>query len=128
MTEEDVTGALIRALKGNERNVCVVQGSGEHSLDETGASGISVVKQLLEGNNYKTQALNLLRKPEIGKECTVLLVAGPSSTMSSRCHGDQDVRRRRRPRSVHLGSAAAVEGRRDRREPVACRPAREPGA
>jgi len=77
LTEEDVTGALIRAVKGNERNVCVVQGSGEHSLDETGASGISVVKQLLEGNNYKTQALNLLRKPEIGKECTVLLVAGP---------------------------------------------------
>jgi ABC-type uncharacterized transport system involved in gliding motility auxiliary subunit len=77
LTEEDVTGALIRAVKGNERNVCVVQGSGEHSLDETGASGISVVKQLLDGNNYKTQTLNLLRKPEIGKECTVLLVAGP---------------------------------------------------
>jgi len=44
LTEEDVTGALIRAVKGNERNVCVVQGSGEHSLDETGASGISVLK------------------------------------------------------------------------------------
>ncbi len=77
LTEEDVTGAVIRAVKGNERNVCVVQGTGEHNLTDSEGSGFSIVKELLERNNYKTQALNLLQKPEIAKECTVLLVGGP---------------------------------------------------
>ncbi len=77
LTEEDVTGAIIRAIKGSERNVCVVQGTGEHRLDDTDSGGISIMKELLERNNYKTQTLNLLQKPEIGKECTVLVVGGP---------------------------------------------------
>jgi ABC-type uncharacterized transport system involved in gliding motility auxiliary subunit len=77
LTEEDVTGAMIRAVKGSERNVCIVQGTGEHRLDDSDAGGFSILKELLERNNYKTQTLNLLQKPEIGKECTVLIVGGP---------------------------------------------------
>jgi gliding motility-associatede transport system auxiliary component len=77
LAEEDVTGAIIRAEKGSERNVCIVQGTGEHRLDDSEASGFSIVKDLLERNNYKTQTINLLQKPEIGKECTVLIVGGP---------------------------------------------------
>lgn len=77
LTEEDVTGALVRALKGGVRTVCVVTGSGEHSLDNTNEDGYSSVKDLLEKNNYKTQVLNLVQKPEVGKECTVLMVGGP---------------------------------------------------
>src|ERR1051325_7217777 len=34
LTEEEITGALIRSLKSGERNVCFVSGSGEHSLDD----------------------------------------------------------------------------------------------
>src|SRR5208283_1735528 len=30
LTEEEITGALVRALKGGERNVCFLSGSGEH--------------------------------------------------------------------------------------------------
>jgi ABC-type uncharacterized transport system involved in gliding motility auxiliary subunit len=77
LTEEDITGAVIRAVKGSERNVCIVQGTGEHRLDDSDGGGLSTVKDLLERNNYKTQPLNLLQKPEIGKECTVLMVSGP---------------------------------------------------
>ncbi|HLJ18418.1 MAG TPA: GldG family protein [Bryobacteraceae bacterium] len=100
LTEEDVTGALVRALKGNERTVCFVSGSGEHSLDETGASGYSSAKDLLEKNNYKTRVIRLIGggaaappagkiaigeqtsattgvQPEVPKDCTVLVVAGP---------------------------------------------------
>jgi ABC-type uncharacterized transport system involved in gliding motility auxiliary subunit len=77
VSEEEVTGALVRALKGGERTVCVVQGTGEHDLSETGPNGASVSKDLLERSNYKTQTLDLLRKPEIPKECTILLVDGP---------------------------------------------------
>ncbi|MEN6608221.1 MAG: DUF4350 domain-containing protein, partial [Bryobacteraceae bacterium] len=77
LSEEEITGALIRALKGGQRNVCVVSGSGEHGLDDTGRSGYSSAKDVLEKNNYKTRAISLLEKPEVPKDCTVLMVAGP---------------------------------------------------
>ena len=60
LTEEEVTGALIRSLKTGERNACFVTGSGEHSIDDSERSGYSAVKDALERNNYKTRSLNLL--------------------------------------------------------------------
>ncbi|HBY64099.1 MAG TPA: hypothetical protein DEH78_30115 [Solibacterales bacterium] len=77
LSEEEITGALIRALKGGERIVCTVSGLGEHSLEETNARGYSQAKELLEKNNYKTQSVSLLEKPEVPKECTILVVGGP---------------------------------------------------
>ncbi|MCC7174833.1 MAG: GldG family protein [Bryobacterales bacterium] len=77
LTEEEVTGALIRALKGGQRTVCSVSGSGEHGLDGSERTGYSNFKDLLERNNYKTETISLLEKPEVPKECTILLVGGP---------------------------------------------------
>lgn len=78
LTEEEVTGALIRSLKSGERWACLVTGSGEHSFDDTGRSGYSQMKDILEKNNYKTRSISLLEKPEVPKDCSVLLVAGPT--------------------------------------------------
>lgn len=100
LTEEDITGALIRSLKSGERNVCFVTGSGEHGLDDSGRTGYSSVKEALEKNNYKTKTISLLEvgagappqavklgqpaapaadgaKPSVPADCTVLVVAGP---------------------------------------------------
>jgi ABC-type uncharacterized transport system involved in gliding motility auxiliary subunit len=77
LTEEEVSGALIRALKGGERTACFVLGSGEHALDDSGRNGYSDLKTLVEKNNYKTQTVKLLEKPEIPKECTIAVVGGP---------------------------------------------------
>ncbi len=77
LTEEEVTGALIRVLKSGVRTVCAVSGSGEHGLDDSGRNGFSNVKELLEKNNYKTRTISLLEKAEVPSDCTVLLVAGP---------------------------------------------------
>lgn len=77
LTEEEVTGAIVRALKGGDRLACFVLGSGEHSIDSTERSGYSGAKELLEKNNYKTQTLKMLEKPQIPKECTIVAVAGP---------------------------------------------------
>ncbi|MEO8025422.1 MAG: GldG family protein [Bryobacteraceae bacterium] len=76
LTEEELTSAIIRTLKGGERRVCAVTGSGEHGFDDTGRSGYSGFKELIEKNNYKTQTVNLL-SGDIPKECTVVLVGGP---------------------------------------------------
>jgi ABC-type uncharacterized transport system involved in gliding motility auxiliary subunit len=77
VTEEELTGAIIRALKGGERNVCFVSGSGEHGLEDSGRTGYSSVKETLEKNNYKTRAISLLEKSEVPKDCTTLVVGGP---------------------------------------------------
>jgi ABC-type uncharacterized transport system involved in gliding motility auxiliary subunit len=77
LTEEDVTGALVRALKGGERTACFVLGSGEHSLTDMDRNGYSGVKDLLEKGNYKTETIKLVEKPEIPLDCTIVVVAGP---------------------------------------------------
>ncbi len=77
VSEEEITGAIIRALKSGQRNVCFVSGSGEHGLDDSARTGYSSLKEALEKNNYKTRTISLLEKAEVPKDCTVLVVAGP---------------------------------------------------
>ncbi|MBL8177011.1 MAG: GldG family protein [Bryobacterales bacterium] len=78
LSEEEVTSALIRALKTGERRVCSVIGSGEHGFDDNSPQGgYSRLKELIERNNYKTQSIRLLEKPEVPKECTIVIVGGP---------------------------------------------------
>jgi ABC-type uncharacterized transport system involved in gliding motility auxiliary subunit len=78
MTEEGITGAFIRDLKGNTRTVCFVSGSGEHQLDDREREGLSRFKDLLAKDNYESKSIELLQKAEVPNECTTLVVAGPA--------------------------------------------------
>lgn len=78
LTEEEITGAIVRALKSGERMVCFVVGSGEHSLDDSDRSGYAQAKALLESNNYKTQTIKLIEKPEVPGNCMIAVVGGPA--------------------------------------------------
>jgi ABC-type uncharacterized transport system involved in gliding motility auxiliary subunit len=78
LSEEEVTGAIVRAIKTGERSVCFTTGSGEHAVDDaTSREAFSRAKELIEKNNYKTQTLNLVQKPEIPADCTIVVVGGP---------------------------------------------------
>jgi len=77
LTEEELTSALIRTLKSGARTLCVVTGGGEHSLEESGRKGYAQLKKLVEKNNYRTQEISLIQKPEIPSTCTIVMVAGP---------------------------------------------------
>lgn len=79
ITEEDITGAIIRDLKSNTRNVCFLTGSGERQLDDTERPGLSHFKDLLTKDDYTTKTINLLEKAEIPSDCTVAVIAGPKS-------------------------------------------------
>lgn len=78
MTEEGVTGAFIRDLKGNTRTVCFVSGSGEHLIDNTERDGLSHFKELLSKDNYEAKTVDLLQKAEVPADCTTLVIAGPT--------------------------------------------------
>jgi ABC-type uncharacterized transport system involved in gliding motility auxiliary subunit len=97
LTEEEITGALIRSLKTQTRTVYFLSAGGEYNTEETGPTGYSRLKDLLTRDNYKTQVLtpkgnapeagkqiNLNEKQpaqaaafEIPKDATVLVVGGP---------------------------------------------------
>ena len=95
LTEEEVTGAIIRSLKSGERTVCFVNAANEHSIDDEAAGGFSLMKQLLERDNYKTRTIDFKPKPaeagkplaigqapavaavEVPKDCLVTVVGGP---------------------------------------------------
>jgi len=102
LTEEEVTGAMIRSLKTQTRDIYFLSAGGEYSTDDTGGTGYSRLKDLLTRDNYKVQvltpkgnapeagkAINLnaakQQQPqqpaaggfEIPKDATVLVVGGP---------------------------------------------------
>ena len=77
LTEEELTGALVRVLKNGLHMACFVNGSGEHTLDDSQREGYAALKDLLGKNNYKTQTISLIEKPEVPKTCTLVVVAGP---------------------------------------------------
>jgi ABC-type uncharacterized transport system involved in gliding motility auxiliary subunit len=78
MTEEGITGAFIRDLKGTTRTVCFVGGSGEHAIDDTERDGFSQFKDLVSKDEYQARAIDLLQKAEVPADCTTLVIAGPT--------------------------------------------------
>jgi ABC-type uncharacterized transport system involved in gliding motility auxiliary subunit len=78
MTEEGITGAFIRDLKGSTRTACFASGSGEHQLDDSAREGLSHFKDQLSKDDYESKTIALLQKAEIPNDCTTLVVAGPT--------------------------------------------------
>jgi len=78
LTEEGITGAFLKDLKG-VRKVCFVGGSHEHDLDNADGNGLSQLKTVLARDNYQPQAITLVDKTEVPKDCTVLVIAGPQA-------------------------------------------------
>ena len=79
LTEEGITGAFIRDLKNTTRTICFVTGSGEHQIDDSERSGYSKFKDLLGKDDYEAKSISFLQKAEVPKDCTVVVVAGPTT-------------------------------------------------
>ena len=78
MTEEGISGALIRVLKNKTRTACFVAGSGEHQIDDSDRNGYSNFKELVGKDNYQAKSVDLLQKAEVPGDCTALVVGGPT--------------------------------------------------
>lgn len=77
VTEQELTGAIVRLQQTGEQTVCALDGHGERSLEGADPGSFGTVKQALERNNYKTQTVKVMENAEIPATCTILLVAGP---------------------------------------------------
>jgi ABC-type uncharacterized transport system involved in gliding motility auxiliary subunit len=97
LTEEEITGALVRAERTGDRNVCFLSAGGEHTIEDSGAGGYSAAKQVVEQDNYKTRTitpkgtateagktLNIGEAAaaatfEVPKDCSVVVAGGPQT-------------------------------------------------
>jgi len=82
LSEEDVTSALVRALKTGNRTICFTTGSGEASIDEQGPTGLAAAKEQLEKESYKTNTIEFVEKAEVPADCLAVAVAGPRAEIS----------------------------------------------
>ena len=78
LTEEEITGAIKRAMTSGVRTACFISGTGEASITDTDREGYSRFKDMLEKINVKTKELPMLQKSEIDKDCTLIVIAGPT--------------------------------------------------
>ena len=75
--EEDVTNAIIKVLKGEEKTACIVTGHGEADTSDTERGGFSEAERAIQDANYETQVVSLFEDPEVPSECTMLILPGP---------------------------------------------------
>jgi len=75
-TEEGVTNAVVRLLKG-QKTVYFIQGHGERDVDSSDRAGYGRIKKQLENENRQVKTLVLLQKMEIPADCSLLVIAGP---------------------------------------------------
>lgn len=76
--EQEFTSALSKLLREKEQNIYFLTGHGERDLaDSTTAAGAGLFKAMLEGNNYKVNALNLTEVSGVPEDANMLFIIGP---------------------------------------------------
>ena len=77
ITEEDITNAVIKVLKGGPKKIYFLTGHGERDIDSTERLGYSAAKTALTESNYTVETLSLLQEtPQVPDDCTLLVIAG----------------------------------------------------
>jgi ABC-type uncharacterized transport system involved in gliding motility auxiliary subunit len=81
-SEQDITNALIQVTREGTKAVCLVEGEGERSTQDTSERGFSGAEKALEDSQYEVKDVFLLRERKVPEECTVLVVAGPEKDLA----------------------------------------------
>jgi ABC-type uncharacterized transport system involved in gliding motility auxiliary subunit len=79
--EQDVTNALIKVTREGKKTVCLLEGEGERSGEDSGERGFSGAKSSLTKSLYDVKNVFLLREKKVPADCTALVVAGPEKDL-----------------------------------------------
>ncbi len=77
--EEQITNAIIQAIKGQKKTLCFVSGHGQSSISDSGPQGLKTLKESLEGSNYLVKETVLVSVEKIPGECELLVNVGPKN-------------------------------------------------
>ena len=76
--ESGLTNALLKVSQDTQPSIYFTTGHGEHSPDDTGTNGYSIVKSALETDNYKVAVLDLKTiTSTLPSDAMGLIIAGP---------------------------------------------------
>ena len=76
-SEEKITNALVKVLKGESKKIYFTTGHGEGELKGGGPLAYGGVNQELENNRYETASLMLMETGKIPPDADLLVIAGP---------------------------------------------------
>ena len=76
-TEQDLTNAILRLNRPDEKRIYFLSGHGEKDPDEFDRDGYSTVKNALEEKRYEVKKLILMQVEDVPLDAIVLVVAGP---------------------------------------------------
>jgi len=79
--EQEITNALIKVTREGKKTVCLLEGEGERSGEESGDRGFSGAKSSLTKSLYDVKSVFLLREKTVPADCTVLIVGGPEKDL-----------------------------------------------
>jgi ABC-type uncharacterized transport system involved in gliding motility auxiliary subunit len=79
--EQDITNALIKITRDSKKTVCLLEGEGERSGEDSGERGFSGVKSSLTKALYEVKSVFLMREKTVPKDCTILIVGGPEKDL-----------------------------------------------
>jgi hypothetical protein len=78
LEERDFTNALINVLRGSEPKVGYLMGHDERDLADEGEQGMSMLKNLLEGEAYQVVPVQIkISLPEVPEDCDLLVINNP---------------------------------------------------
>lgn len=78
-SEQDITNAIITALKGQEKTACIATGHGESASEGMDRDGFSNARTLIEDANYGYEEVTLALEQAVPEDCTLLVIPGPST-------------------------------------------------
>jgi ABC-type uncharacterized transport system involved in gliding motility auxiliary subunit len=78
INEASVTSAMIKATRTGEAKVYFVTGHGEKGLESSGAEGLTDFSKLLGEASFKVETLDLMSKPEVPADATLVAIVGPT--------------------------------------------------
>jgi ABC-type uncharacterized transport system involved in gliding motility auxiliary subunit len=80
-SEQELTNAIIKVNRSGKKMICMLEGQGERSAEESGERGFSGVKSSLTKGLYDVKNVFLLREKAVPTDCTALVVAGPEKDL-----------------------------------------------
>lgn len=79
--EESFTNALVRLQRNEVKKVYFLKGHGELSTSSTEQFGLSIARENIEKQNYRTEDLLLLQSLDVPPDASIVIVAGPRTEL-----------------------------------------------
>ncbi len=81
ITEQGLTSAVQRLVRGTPQQVCALAGHGERELDDPSGGGYQLAHRVMADNGIEARRLDLTIAKSIPGACTILLLPGPTGAL-----------------------------------------------